>query len=321
MSVYQLLIASCVREGGISCYDMEESGRLTYRWKMPCEEPMYLCRSGNTLYALLKRPFPDGDLSGLQAFSAGLDGELSPAGGIVSTRGVEACHLSVFHGKVYAANYTSGSVFCSDGAMDVRTGRGVRPDRQEAPHPHFIAPSPDGKYLLSTDLGLDRVYTYDEKLRVVSVARTPAGHGPRHLAYAEDGRTVFCANEIASTVTVFGYGDGVLTPRQTVSVFETPHGDSTAAAIRVKGEYVYVSNRGYDSVSCFRFDGEKLTLRSVTPCGGVFPRDMILAGGLLLCANERSDTVTAFRADGERLERLPQTLSVPKPLCILARPV
>ena len=38
------------------------------------------------------------------------------------------------------------------------TGSGVNPARQAGPHAHFILPSPDNRFTLNCDLGLDKIF-------------------------------------------------------------------------------------------------------------------------------------------------------------------
>ena len=193
------------------------------------------------------------------------------------------------------------------GALDVHTGHGVHTGRQEAPHTHFIAPSPDRRFLLSTDLGLDSIFVYDEGLNVRSIAHVPAGQGVRHLAYADDGMTVFAANELGSTVSMFTYHDGQLTLRQTIPVLFHEY-ENMPAAIRVRGEYVYVSNRGDDSISCLHWDQSGMELCSVTPCSGCWPRDFEIIENTIFCTN----VLSAVPYYIERLQILKNAKSVLK---------
>ncbi len=319
MKSYHLYIASCVPDGGIFHVRLRD-GVLTLLEKTPCPSPMFLDAAPEDVWAVLRCPFPGSRESALQRFPRDGRGVLGAPDKPIGTGGVVACHLCRYEGRVYAVNYLSGSVFRQDGALDVHEGTGVNPERQEAPHTHFIAPAPDGSCLLSTDLGLDEIFLYDGDLNVLGTAGVPAGHGARHLAYSEDGRTVFCANELASTVSVFRFEHGALTLLQTVPVLSTPNSGNTAAAIRVRGDYVYVSNRGNNSISCLRWDGKHLELCSETPCGGNWPRDFILVEDLLLCANEYGNCVTVLKVCGETLELLPQKLEIEAPLCIVALP-
>lgn len=263
------------------------------------------------------QPFLNNQNSGIISYDITKDGELKQNSRIIDTKGIVACHLCYFHEKTYVTNYLSGSIFCTSGKMDIHEGKGKNPVRQDMPHPHYIAPAPDGKCLLSTDLGLDAIYSYDEELNVLSVSKVPLGHGARHLAYSEDGKTVFCANELKSTVTVFNYDNGRLVPYETVPVLAREK-DSTVAAIRVKGNYVYVSNRGDDSISCLYWDGKKLELCSVTPCGGASPRDFLIVEEMLICANEKGNNVMFFFLENEKVIDIRMKEEIEVPLCIAA---
>ena len=90
----------------------------------------------------------------------------------VSSRGTGPCHVSVDHtGKdVLVANYDGGSVAVmpvnADGSLHdasafvQHTGSSVNKERQEAPHAHCMFTSPDNRFALAADLGLDEVLVY-----------------------------------------------------------------------------------------------------------------------------------------------------------------
>lgn len=316
MKAYHLYVASCVKNGGILHY-IYKSGKLQKKGKVTCDRPMYLHLRNGSMQVLLRQPFLNNQNSGIISYDITKDGKLKQNSRIIDTKGIVACHLCYFHEKTYVTNYLSGSIFCTSGKMDIHEGKGKNPVRQDMPHPHYIAPAPDGKCLLSTDLGLDAIYSYDEELNVLSVSKVPLGHGARHLAYSEDGKTVFCANELKSTVTVFNYDNGRLVPYETVPVLAREK-DSTVAAIRVKGNYVYVSNRGDDSISCLYWDGKKLELCSVTPCGGASPRDFLIVEEMLICANEKGNNVMFFSLENEKVIDIRMKEEIEVPLCIAA---
>ena len=316
MKAYHLYVASCVKNGGILHY-IYKSGKLQKKGKVTCDRPMYLHLRNGSMQVLLRQPFLNNQNSGIISYDITKDGELKQNSRIIDTKGIVACHLCYFHEKTYVTNYLSGSIFCTSGKMDIHEGKGKNPVRQDMPHPHYIALAPDGKCLLSTDLGLDAIYSYDEELNVLSVSKVPLGHGARHLAYSEDGKTVFCANELKSTVTVFNYDNGRLVPYETVPVLAREK-DSTVAAIRVKGNYVYVSNRGDDSISCLYWDGKKLELCSVTPCGGASPRDFLIVEEMLICANEKGNNVMFFSLENEKVIDIRMKEEIEVPLCIAA---
>ena len=308
-----LFFASCAVDGGIYQYALQDD-RLVLRNFMPCDRPMYLVAEGTHLWTLLREKFDD-HTSAIQEYQISKTEGIYPVREPISTKGIVACHLCRYQNNIYAANYLSGSIFCSNGKLDIHTGHSIHPIRQEAPHTHFIAPSPDQKYLLATDLGLDAIYVYDENLNVKSIAHVPAGQGVRHLAYADDGMRVFTANELGSTVSMFVYHDGQLTLRQTIPVLFHER-ENMPAAIRVRGEYIYVSNRGDDSISCLHWDQSEMELCSVTPCGGCWPRDFEIIENTILCANEKSNTVTVLSVDGTKIKDTGERIAMNAPICV-----
>ena len=100
--------------------------------------------------------------------------------------------------------------------------------RQDTAHTHFVNLSPDKKYLLCCDLGLDSIYTYDFDLNVKSVAKVESGEGARHLAYSSDGKYVYCVNELGSSLSVFKYDNGNLNLCNTYSCILENTNENTA---------------------------------------------------------------------------------------------
>ncbi len=325
---FDLYLAACAKPevgGGIYHYSLE-GGRLEKRGYTPVDRPMYLAVEEGKLHVLL-RELTEGKLdSGYMTYDLAADGSLENPSAALHTEGRCACHLWLKDGKVYIVNYLSGNVVrISDGAVDkidTHEGSGVHPTRQEAPHTHFVRETPDGKYLLAVDLGIDTIFTYDSELNVVSTATVPAGEGCRHLDYSPDGRYVYCANELGSSVTVFAYDDGKLTRLETYPALPADFdGQSTAAAIRVSedGKYLYVSHRGHDSVCAFDLCGDKLANPVWTKICGISPRDFLIVGDILVATNEKTDNATLFRVEGKQLTKLDYELPLPGGLCVVAK--
>lgn len=316
---YDVYVAACDTDGGIYHYKMQD-GKLEFSDKTSIDRPMYLAIKENKLYALLREPFEGKKDSGLIVYDIDKDGKLINAGEISSTKGVVACHLTVAD-SVYAVNYLSGSVVKMPDIVDVRCGNGPNKARQEMSHTHYVNLSPDGKYVIATDLGNDDVLVYTKDLELISAVKVPAGHGARHLAYSDDGKTVFCVNELMSTVTVFEYNDGRLNPIETVSALPDGFdGENTAAAIRIRGEYVYVSNRGHDSISCLKFENGSLKLVSNVNCGGEGPRDFDFVGDdYIVVTNQYTNNIRVFYADKEVIEETDTEFLAKCPICIVSK--
>ena len=123
-----------------------------------------------------------------------------------------------------------------------------------------------------------------------------------------------------SSLSAFSYEDGKLTLIDTVSGLpEGFAGTTKAAAIRLYDGKIYMSHRGYDTVACFSFDGESLTLESNSWVGGESPRDFDFIGGYVYCTNEYTNNVTVLKRNSDgSLSPLPfMYATAPDPLCVV----
>lgn len=316
MKKKNLYIASCDIDGGIYRYTEGENGKWEFSELTKMDRPMYMITEGDKMHVILRDPY-DKKESGLISYDINDDGSLSNPTEIVSTKGEVACHLASDEGNIYCVNYLSGSVTKMPDTIATHEGKGVHPTRQDMAHTHFVCLSPDKKYIFVNDLGIDKIFVYNKDLSLKSVTDMPEGHGPRHLAFHKDNETVFCVNELASTVSVLEYADGTLTLKDTVNVLpEDFDGESTAAAIRCEGDTIYVSNRGHDSVSALKFDGKSLTLEKTIPVYGKSPRDFIICEGMIISTNEQSDNTTFISLDTCELL---YEFNMKSPLCVLVR--
>lgn len=238
----------------------------------------------------------------------------------------------------YADGYLGVMAIRPDGTLGEPTlvphqGKSVHP-RQDKPHVHSITISPDNRFAIVCDLGLDKVFTY--AIDPATAKATPAnppfvttepGQGPRHFKFAADGRHAFGINEIGNTITAYDYEPtrGALTARQTVTTLPADFkGSNTTAEVRVhpNGKFVYGSNRGHDSIAVFSTDASgRLTPVEIVASGGKVPRNFELSpnGKWLVCAHQDSNNITVFRVDPDtgRLTRTEHTATVPMSVCVL----
>ncbi|MEV6027864.1 lactonase family protein [Streptomyces sp. NPDC052036] len=320
---------------GLATYD-PESGAVTGTGTLTgVPDPSYLAvhPDGRTLYAVDERQ--DGSVTAVR-----LDGHRIL--GTRSTGGAGPCHLSVHpSGRwLLSANYLSGSVAVHP--IDARGALGERTDLvthtspppgpgQQGPHAHQFLTAPDGGHVLAVDLGTDTVYTYRldpsrGTLTEVSLARTRAGAGPRHLTFHPGGRFAYLANEVDNTAVVCAYdpATGRLTPGEPQST-GTGAGTNYPAqfAVTADGAYAYLANRGHNTLTRYAVEagGARLRLLDTVPVGGDFPRHLALSpdGRLLFTANQRSGTVSVFhvdRASGE-LRLAGEPFASPVAVCAL----
>jgi 6-phosphogluconolactonase len=217
-------------------------------------------------------------------------------------------------------NYTNGSGAAyklePDGKLgeafwvDQHTGKPLSP-KQPGPKQHGIQFSKDNKFLFITDLGLDRVYSYHFDAAAPSITpldppyvSTHAGAGPRRIQMSPNGKFLFVDHETDSEVGVYAIDGGKLTEIQTIAtVPEDARARNTTAELTIDpaGRFLYVGNRGHDSIAVFAIDAKTgmLTLKENVPSGGRTPRNVRFdpGGNWFFAANEGGGNVTEFKVD------------------------
>jgi 6-phosphogluconolactonase len=261
----------------------------------------------------------------------------------VASGGAEPCYVSLDQTGRYAlvANYDSGSVAVfaleRDGRVGARTafalhtGRSADPLRQTRAHAHSIVVDPGNCFALAADLGSDRIYVYrfDAKTGALApndppFASTPPGFGPRHLTFHPNGRWGYVTGEIGNAVIGFAWNPvrGILRQFQSLSTLPPGfHGPDTAAeiAVRPDGKFLYVSNRGSDTLAAFSIDPDtgRLAMIGSVSSQGRMPRNLAIdpTGQWIVVTNCDADNAAVFRIDPRtgRLALAGPPVSVPYP--------
>jgi len=184
-------------------------------------------------------------------------------------------------------------------------------DRQPGPRAHGVVFSKDSRFAFVAELGLDRVYSYRVDPATPSMApldpayvSIKAGSGPRRLQLHPNGRFLYVNHETDSMVSVFEVSSGRLKEIQSVSTLPADYkGNNSTAEIQIDhdGKFLYVSNRGHDSVAVYSVDPANGTLTMVenVPSLGRTPRNLIIdpTNDYLFAANQGGDNVVVFRID------------------------
>lgn len=225
-------------------------------------------------------------------------------------------------GKVaVTVTYNSGTVTAygveADGKLsegfytDQHAGQPLSP-RQSGPRAHGVVFSKDSKFAYVAELGLDRVYAYrlDPNKRVMTPADPPfvtmnkSGSGPRRLQIHPNGKFLYVNHETDSAVSVFEVNGGNLKQIQTLSTLPGDHkGKNSTAEIQIDqtGKFLYVTNRGHDSLAVYSVDPAKGTLTAVghIPSGGRTPRNITIdpTNQYLIAANQNGDNIVVFKID------------------------
>ena len=262
-----------------------------------------------------------------------------------ATQGADPCYLGIDTRRrvLLVANYTGGSVSVlsvrADGTLEKVTdlqqhvGSSIK-EQQKGPHAHCVIFDPHERFVLTADLGIDKVMIYqlDRKTWKLNPAKQEfvelaKGAGPRHLALHPSGDYLYVINELDSTMTSFKYDEryGALTLIETVSTLPADFtGTSYCADVHVSasGKFLYGSNRGHNSIVVFEIDPQtgKLKLIEHVSTEGDWPRNFTIdpTGAFLLVANQRSDNVVTFNIDKGtgRLTPTGNNEQIPSPVCL-----
>jgi 6-phosphogluconolactonase len=264
----------------------------------------------------------------------------------VASLGGGTCHVAVDRtGRcAFAANYGGGSAASflvnADGGLSSAVSffqySGAGPDqaRQKGPHAHRVTVSPDNRFLLVNDLGLDAIHIYQLDAATAKLTphepaswRSKPGAGPRALRFHPNGKVAYCVTEMASAVVVLRWDAhrGVLETVQEVSMRPADFQGTTGGSdivIDTEARFAYAADRFDDIIATFSIspaDG-RLTLIDRTSCGGKVPRHLALdpTGRWLIVANQVSDNIAVLKRDA-RTGRLTTGQSSPlsRPQCLV----
>lgn len=150
-------------------------------------------------------------------------------------------------------------------------GHGLDERYQAKPHPTSIDETPEGHYMVVTDLGTDEVVLYTiledgflERNDELTFKVTP-GSGPKKVVFSRDAKFAYVLNELSSTVCVYQYDDGAFTFVQEIDTYPKDEEDvkNRATDIIVSADYLFVANAGHDSVSTLEMNKETGELKFI----------------------------------------------------------
>ena len=172
------------------------------------------------------------------------------------------------------------------------------------------------------------VYPARRASSLLDRTKTHPGAGPRHFAFGKDGRFAYVNNELDNTVVAYAVDEtGPLTALQTLSTLpEGFSGTSHTAEIAVhpSGRWLYVSNRGHDSLAVFGIekDGTLVPVEIKAP-GLKEPRGFEIdpSGRWLVVGGQNSDELLSLPIDPQtgRLGEVAGRAKMSKPVCVVFR--
>ena len=250
------------------------------------------------------------------------------------------CSLDATGSYLFVANYQGGTIavlpITDDGQLEEpidiveRDGSSIDSERQNCSHPHSITPGPENRFIYVTDLGTDEVAVYEledgKTLDLAHSVEVHEGAGPRHLDFYSDSSTAYLVNELDSTLTTCEYNPatGDLKTIATVDTLSGPIEEENYPAdvhVHPSGKWMYVSNRGQDSIATFDLDEPRYpVLIDLVSTRGEWPRNFTLngAGTHLFAENQHTDEIVIFQIDENTGTPVPtgDTIDVTAPMCM-----
>ncbi|MFN4763558.1 lactonase family protein [Gillisia sp. Q332] len=255
----------------------------------------------------------------------------------VSTESFAPCHIALDQSGnfVFVSNYVGGVVMVykikPDGGL--KKVQRIDLENRSDSNAHSVTLSSDNKRAYIADLGNDKIWIYNfdlhtGKLRLNSQAYValPNGSGPRHFSLSANNKFAYSINEINSSVSVFSVlKDGGLKLIQNITSLPEDFTEKNSAAdihIHPSGKFLYVSNRGHNTIASYKIDKNTGTLKNIeyTPTFGKAPRNFAISenGKFLYVANQDSNNISIFNVDPKngKLTTKLAPLEIKTPVCL-----
>lgn len=322
MAKYMAYVGSYSYTGkakGITVYDVDvEKGKFVERCEVEVDNSSYVIASknGDTLYSIADE--------GVVAFRILQNGSLSRLNS-AKINGMRGCHLSTDTGDkyIFVSGYHDGKTTIlrlrRDGGVGeivdgvFHKGLGSVAERNFRPHITCTRRTPDHKYVMTADSGMDQVQIYrfnekEERLVQVDAIRCEFESAPRHFRFSADGKFLYLMYEQKNVIDVFTYEGKdrvpVIEKIQTISTMGGKHKQIAAACcmrFSADQQYVYCGNAGDETVSVFKRDAETgmLELLCSLPVSGEYPKDIAVFpdNQHIAVMNHESGNITFFKVD------------------------
>lgn len=326
---------------GIYAYEMSNTGILSkIGVAAHTDSPSFLTKTSDGKYLLAVNEVNSVDGKGTVE-SYKIDGtslvKLSTSG----SGGAHPCHISTnSQGQVVVANYSGGNVgllnVSSRGTLsdlldvEQHKGKGTT-DRQEGPHAHSAWFRPDGKGIISVDLGTNELWFSNIAQNKLTPKDPPRlamapGAGPRHLDFHPNGKFIYVLNELDNTVGLLNLAsDGSIATEEVYNLLPEGFTDSSKAAdihVSKDGLFLYATNRGHNSIAVFTIDviSGSLTHVERESTRGDGPRNFKLTndGKFLVVSNQETNNIVSYSRDAKTgMLEFVSEIECPTPVCIL----
>jgi 6-phosphogluconolactonase len=307
---------------GITVYDVDvKEGRFIPRCEVEVDNSSYVIASndGKTLYSIADE--------GIVSFRIHENGAITRLNS-ANIKGMRGCHLSTDAEDkyIFVSGYHDGKSTVlrlnKEGSIGeivtgvFHKGLGSVAERNFRPHVSCTRRTPDGKFIMVADLGIDQVKIYrfnekDEEMILVDALHCELESAPKCFRFSSDGRFFYLISELKNVIDVFTYETGERQPKiekiQTVSTTGPKHSQLTAAcSMRMSNDekYLFCGNAGDNSVSVYKRDKDTGLLEALCclPISGSYPKDICVLPDdkHIASINHESGSITFFTVNYEK---------------------
>ncbi len=308
---------------GITVYDVDvKKGRFTKRCEVQVDNSSYVIASsdGKTLYSIADE--------GVVSFRIHENGSITRLNS-ANIKGMRGCHLSTDEGDrhIFVSGYHDGKATIlklnKDGSIgDIVDGifhKGLKSvaERNFRPHISCTRRTPDDKFVMISDLGIDQVKIYrfddkEEKLILADNLRCELESAPRCFIFSSDGKFFYLMYELKNVIDVYSYETGERQPKieklQTISTTgPEPLSQLTAAcSIRFSPDekHLFCGNAGDNTVTIYNRDTKTGLLEHLCslPVSGGYPKDICVFPDdkHLASFNHEDGSITFFTIDYDK---------------------
>ncbi|WP_026776939.1 lactonase family protein [Polaribacter sp. Hel_I_88] len=256
--------------------------------------------------------------------------------------GTHPCFVSINDdNQVLVANYSGGNVGILEIdnqsgltnllAVQQHVGNTIHP-KQQKPHAHFAKFHPTKNEIIAVDLGTNQLWfsAFDELKNELQFTNQKTlnmnvGAGPRHFTFHPNNKWLYVVNELNNTVSLVKEKENLYVIDQTIAMLPKDFKNYSKAAdihISKDGQFVYASNRGYESIVIYKIHPENGTLKLVgfQDVKGKHPRNFSLSpdDNFLLVANKDSNNIVSFKRDNKSGKlTFVDEIFAPNPVCVL----
>ena len=226
-----------------------------------------------------------------------------------------SCYVGVKDNLIFTAHFHSGDVTLLRFENN-HLERVKRTHIKEKAGCHQVIPYKE-QYLVPC-LFIDQIKILDKDFTVVDEISFEVSAGPRHAVFSDDEKYLYVVGELSNLLYVVDiHAKKIL---NTVELLENglSHVKDTAA-IRKKGDYLYVSTRTLDVITVLHVSGKDVERIQVTSCAGKHPRDFVIVDDDIIVTNRFSDSLSVLPIEHAYIQNAVSTVTIPEGVSIIMR--